>query len=245
MKVREKINLIIDLLLTLALGIIAGIGFLIKYTLPPGREKILKYGDNREFFFLGWDRHQWGSFHLVVAFVMLGLLVLHIFLHWKTILCLVRKAIPQAWLRRSLWLIVGFLCLIFILFAFFISPVLKGAEDFLHRHAHSASVKPEINRTLRAPEPEMELAREATKTDHGQKHLHSGENHSSLTGRMRLADIAIQFRIPLDKVKQRLGLPAHVDSAETLGRLCKIYGFTMQEARDRLEKADDLLGTFK
>ena len=243
MKVREKINLIVDLLLTLALGIIAGIGFLIKYTLPPGRDRILKYGENKDLVFLGLDRHQWGSIHLVVAFVMLGLLVLHILLHWKTILCLVRKAIPQAWLRRSLWLIVGFLCLVFILFAFFISPVQKGAEDFLHRHAHSASVKPEINRTLRAPEPEMELAREAAKTDHGQEHLHSRENPSSLNGRMTLADIANQFRIPLDEVKQRLGLPAHVDSSETLGRLRKTYGFTMQEARDRLEKAEDLHGT--
>jgi hypothetical protein len=237
MKVREKINLIVDLLLTLALGIIAGIGFLIKYTLPPGRERILKYGENKDLVFLGLDRHQWGSIHLVVAFVMLGLLVLHIFLHWKTILCLVGKAIPQAWLRRSLWLIVGFLCLVFVLFAFFISPVQKEAEDFLHRHAHSASIKPGINRTLRAPEPEMELAREATRMDHGQEHLHSREHHSSLNGRMTLADIANQFRIPLDKVKQRLGLPVHVDSAETLGRLRKIYGFTMQEARDRMEKA--------
>jgi|GEM_PF-6684008 len=34
MKVREKINLFIDPLLTLALTFIAGIGFLIKYTLP-------------------------------------------------------------------------------------------------------------------------------------------------------------------------------------------------------------------
>jgi hypothetical protein len=240
MKVREKINLFIDLLLTLALALIAGIGFLIKYILPPGRERILKYGENKDLFFLGLDRHQWGSIHLVVAFVMLGLLVLHILLHWKTILCLVRKAIPRAWLRRSLWVIVGFLCLIFTLFAFFISPVQKGAEDFLHRHAHSASVKPGINQNLRATEPEKELASEATKTDHDQEHLHTGENHSSLNGRMTLADIAIQFRIPLDKVKQRLGLPAHVDSLETLGRLRKTYGFTMQQARERLEKANEL-----
>lgn len=237
MRLRDKINLLIDLLLTLALTFIAGIGFLIKYILPPGRERILKYGANKDLFFLGMDRHQWGEIHLVVAFVMLALLLLHILFHWKTLLCLVRKAIPQAWLRRSLWLIVGFLCLIFTLFAFFISPVQKEASDFLHRHAHSASAKPEINRTLRAPEPEKELASEATKTDHWQEHLHTGENHSSLNGRMTLADIAIQFRIPLDKVKQRLGLPAHVDSSETLGRLRKTYGFTMQEARDRLEKA--------
>ena len=193
---------------------------------------------NKELFYLGMDRHQWGKIHLVVAYVMLALLLLHILFHWKTLLCLVRKAIPQAWFRRSLWMIIGILCLILFLFAFFISPVQKEASDFLHRHAHSASVKPEINQNLHAPEPTKELASEATKTDHGQEHLHMDEDHSSLNGRMTLSDAAKQFGISLDEVKKRLGLAADVDSLETLGRLRKTYGFSMQEARDRLEKAE-------
>lgn len=240
MRLRDKINLLIDLLLTLALTFIAGIGFLIKYILPPGRERILKYGDNKDLFFLGMDRHQWGEIHLVVAFVMLALLLLHILFHWKTLLCLVRKAVPSVWLRCSLWVIIGVLCLILFLFAFFISPVQKEASDFLHRHVHSASVKPGINQNLHAPEPEKELASEATKTDRGQEHRHMDEDHSSLNGRMTLADVADHFRIPLDEVTRRLGLPAHVDSLETLGRLRKTYGFTMQQARERLEKANEL-----
>jgi hypothetical protein len=238
MKVREKLNLIIDLLLTVALVFIAGIGFLIKYTLPPGREKFLKYGNNKELYFLGWDRHQWGSIHLAIAFVMLGLLVLHIILHWKTILCLLRKAVPPVWLRRSLWGTLGVLCFFLFLFAFFISPEQREASDFLHRHAHSASAKTMINQNLRAPEPEKKLSSEAPKTYRGQEHRHMDEDHSSLNGRMTLADAAKQFGISLDEVKKRLGLAADVDSLETLGRLRRTYDFTMQEARDRLEKAE-------
>jgi len=237
MKVKEKLNLIIDLLLMLALIFIAGIGFLIKYALPPGREKILKYGNNQELYFLGWDRHQWGSFHLLVAFIMLGLLVLHIILHWKTILCLVRKAISPVWLRRSLWAIVGVLCLVLFLFAFFISPEQREASDFLHRYSHSSPTPLGTHSTPNTPEPEKDIRTTATMTDHGHGQKHMEEAHSSLNGRMTLADVANQFGISIDEVKKRLGLPADVDLLETLGRLRKTYSFTMQEARDRLEKA--------
>ena len=53
MKGRGKINLTIDLLMFLTFTLIGGIGFLIKYTLPPGRELILKFGKNTKLFFWG------------------------------------------------------------------------------------------------------------------------------------------------------------------------------------------------
>jgi hypothetical protein len=238
MRLRDKINLLIDLLLALALAFIAGIGFLIKYILPPGREKILKYGDNKDFFFLGLDRHQWGEIHLFVAYVMLALLLLHILFHGKTLLCQVRKAITVTWLRRSLWVIVGVLCLVLFLFAFFISPEQRQTGDFLHRNTHSSLTKTRTYSTPSALEPEKDIrtAESMTNHDHGQRHME--ESHSSLNGRMPLADTAKQFGIPMDEVKKRLGLPADVDALETLGRLRKTHGFTMQEVRESLEKND-------
>ncbi|MBU4267976.1 MAG: DUF4405 domain-containing protein [Acidobacteria bacterium] len=240
MKVREKINLFIDLLLTLALTLIAGIGLLIKYTLPSGRERIIKYGDNRELSFLGWDRHQWGEIHLIAAYVMLGLLVLHILFHWKTILCLVRKAIPPVWLRRSLWVTLGVLCLFIFLFAFLATPVREETGDFLHRNSHFGAMKPEVNENSRGREAERGKKPEAAKADRGEKHLHADEDHTSLNGRMTLEDAAIHYGISIEETKRRLGLPAHVDSFATIGRLRKTYGFTMQQARERLEKANEL-----
>lgn len=238
MRIRDKFNLLIDLLLTLAMVLVAGIGFLIKYILPPGRERILKYGDNRDLFFLGLDRHQWGEIHLVVAFAMLALLLLHILLHWQTLLCLARKAVPAAWLRRFLWLVIGVLCLVLFLFAFFISPEQRQAGDFLHRNTHSSLTKTRTYSTPSVSEPEKDIrtAESMTNHDHGQRHME--ESHSSLNGRMTLADVANQFGIPTDEVKRRLGLPSDVDALETIGRLRKAHGFTMQEARERLEKND-------
>jgi len=238
MRTHDKFNLLIDLLLTLALALIAGIGFLIKYILPPGRERILKYGDNKDLFFLGWDRHQWGSTHLIVAFVMLGLLLLHILLHWKTLLCLVRKAVPSAWLRRTLWLIIGVLCLVFFLFAFFISPEQRQAGDFLHRNIHSPLAQPRIHSIPRGLETEKETRSAENMPDHGQGQRHLEEDHSSLNGRMTLAEAAARFGLTMIEVTKRLGLPADADPLETLGRLRKTHGFTMQEARERLEKTD-------
>ena len=238
MRLRDKINLLIDLLLTLALALIAGIGFLVKYILPPGRERILKYGDNQDLFFLGWDRHQWGNIHLIVAFVMLGLTLLHIVLHWQTILCLVRKAVPSAWLRRTLWLITGVLCLVFFLFAFFISPEQREASDLLHRNIHSPLAAPRIPSIPGGPETEKESRSAENMPDHGQGQRHLEDDHSSLNGRMTLAEAAERFGLTMTEVRKRLGLPAAVDPLETLGRLRKIHGFTMQEVRERLEKVD-------
>jgi uncharacterized membrane protein len=80
---RSKLNLIIDGLMFLAMAAIAGLGFLIKYVMPPGPEKIVKYGRNVTLLFLGMDRHGWGRIHLVIGFVFLGLLALHIIIHWR------------------------------------------------------------------------------------------------------------------------------------------------------------------
>ncbi|HPI72880.1 MAG TPA: hypothetical protein PK843_17265 [bacterium] len=72
MKNRNQIDLIIDFFMLLVLASLAGIGFLIKYGLPPGREQIQSTGSNNELTFYGWDRHQWGDSHYVLAAVSDG-----------------------------------------------------------------------------------------------------------------------------------------------------------------------------
>ena len=53
-----------------------------------------------------------------------------------------------------------------------------------------------------------------------------------ITGRMTLNDIEKETGIPARKIADKLGLPSNVPLDETLGRLRKSYGFTIQEARD-------------
>lgn len=78
----------------------AGIGLLVKFVLLPGKDTWAGYGRKVELFLFGMDRHQWGTIHMIIAFVFLGLAMLHIILHWKMILALYPRLIGCRVARR-------------------------------------------------------------------------------------------------------------------------------------------------
>jgi hypothetical protein len=78
---------------------IAGIGFLIKYVLVPGFKRNEIYGRDVELYYWGIDRHQWGTIHLVLSFVLLFLLLLHIVFHWKQIAGIFKTMVSKRVLR--------------------------------------------------------------------------------------------------------------------------------------------------
>ncbi|MFA4901482.1 MAG: DUF4405 domain-containing protein [Desulfobaccales bacterium] len=119
---KPKLNFIIDALMFLSLMAMAGLGFLMNYTLPPGRAVWAKYGRNLELSWLGWDRHDWGDIHLYLAFVLLGLLVIHLILHWQQILGLFQRFLPDPRRRYRIALIFLLLSLLLIYFPFLITP---------------------------------------------------------------------------------------------------------------------------
>jgi len=96
---KPKLNLIIDALLLLCLGAIVGIGLLIKYVLVPGFQRREIYGGNVELLFWGMGRHEWGAVHLVLGYVFAGLLVLHVVLHWRVVVGIYCRLIPNRLLR--------------------------------------------------------------------------------------------------------------------------------------------------
>jgi len=119
---KSKINFLTDSLMFLCMSAIAGIGFLMKVVLIPGEDRWIKYSKNVELYVLNMDRHQWGTVHLVVALVFLGLLLLHIILHWNLILGLFSKLITNKLTRKLIAIVFVFISAIFFLFAFFIKP---------------------------------------------------------------------------------------------------------------------------
>ncbi len=119
---KPKLTFVIDALMFLCLMAMAGLGFLMKYTLPPGRAVWAKYGRNLELSWLGWDRHDWGDIHLYLAFALLTLLVIHLILHWQQILGLFRRLVPDPQRRYRLALIFLLLSLLLIYFPFLITP---------------------------------------------------------------------------------------------------------------------------
>ena len=113
---KSKINLIIDALLLVCMAAIAGIGLLMRNVLIPGYQRWEIYGRNVELYFWGFDRHQWGTIHFIIALVLLGLVILHVVLHWPMILDIYRKLIPSI---RARWITAIILLALTVTLAFF------------------------------------------------------------------------------------------------------------------------------
>jgi hypothetical protein len=119
---KSKLNFIVDALMFVFMMALAGIGFLMKFDLIPGKERWLQYGRNVNLFWLGLDRHEWGTIHLVIGYVLLGLLLLHIILHLRWIFNIYERVLTNRTIRillAALFIIVSFLM---ILFSFIITP---------------------------------------------------------------------------------------------------------------------------
>ena len=116
------LNFTINTIMTLCMSAIIGTGFLIKYTLISGQERWDVYGSKVELYLLGLDRHQWGMIHLILGFVLLGLLIAHIVFHWKVIVNVYKKIIKEPITKKIVALVFVILCLLMILIPFFVQP---------------------------------------------------------------------------------------------------------------------------
>jgi len=125
---KSVLNFTINATMTLCMSAIIGIGFLIKYTLISGQERWDVYGRNVELYLLGLDRHQWGMIHLILGFVLLGLLIVHIFLHWKVITTVYKKIIEEPLTKKIVALFFIAICTILILVPFFIKPEVESGK---------------------------------------------------------------------------------------------------------------------
>ena len=119
---RSRVNFIISALMFLCLTAMAGLGFLMKYVLVPGRKAMAQYGRPVELTFLGWDRHDWGDLHSYLAFALLSLLAIHLILHWKMLLGLYARLIPSPRMRTRLAFAFLLICVLLAYFPFLITP---------------------------------------------------------------------------------------------------------------------------
>jgi hypothetical protein len=107
---KSKLNFFIEALMFLVITALAGLGLLIKYVLIPGREAWAKWGRQMEITWLGLDRHAWVEVLLYLAFLLLGLFILHVILHGKMIFAPLTRFISQSVSRlgvASVFLVVG------------------------------------------------------------------------------------------------------------------------------------------
>ena len=112
---RSNLNLIIDILLLLLFAAVSGIGILMKYIMPSNfsirHEGATSYASD----VLGMNRHEWGYIHWILSLLLLLFILIHIILHWKMIVNIFNRMIPNKIVCYTLC--VAILVLVFLFLA--------------------------------------------------------------------------------------------------------------------------------
>lgn len=241
-KNKPRINLVIDAIMLIVLMLMAGLGLLIKYVLLPGYKRNAVYEGDVELYYMGLTRHDWGTIHLWLSLFFLFLMLIHIILHWKMIVCIFRQMVA----RRNSRTIIA-VCLVCVALFFGLAPLFVKPEVAEmprgHIHAHSTgSISSRSQTTYPDPIPSVSTEEQSTEEaivaapkDEKQMHEEHAYEELELSGRMTLNEVAKKYSIPADELTKALHIPSY-ESRERIGRLRKQYGFEMEELKDIILK---------
>jgi len=209
---------------------IAGIGFLMKVVLIPGQDRWIKYGKNVEIYVLNLDRHQWGTVHLVIALVLLGLLLLHIILHWKLIVGLFSKLITNKSTRKLITVVFVFISVFLFLFAFFVKPEIG---KIIQGHGRLVTDENIVSETEIADIHDNKTAVEEDNIIENTEESHERHNRSDrdieIRGYMTIGEVSLANDVPSSYIKKKLNIPETVSDNQSLGVLRREYGFRMSD----------------
>ena len=211
---------------------IAGIGLLMKYVLIPGEDRWIKYGKNVELYVFNMDRHEWGAIHLVIAFVLLGLLLLHTILHWKLILSLFRKLINGTLARKLATSIFVFTSALLFLFAFIVKPEIG---EIIQGQGRLVTDEKIISETEITDMGDNNAVIKDISKDTLQDAEESHERHNrsdreiEIRGYMTIGEVSLANDVPSNYIKKKLIIPETVSDNQSLGVLRREYGFRMSD----------------
>jgi len=230
-----KINLVIDGIMLILLTMMAGMGFLIKYVLVPGFKRNALYGLDVELYFWGLDRHQWGCIHLYISFVFLFLMLLHIILHWKMIVCIFRKMVPRKAARIGIAVCIGVISLVFAIAPLLVSPDIAPLQT---KNTHSRNGGRFWNDALTEVHDSLPLVYELLPEERPHE-IHPGHRREyffsnlEIYGSMTLDEICRRYSVSVNELTGPMDIPAS-QSAERIGRLKRRYGFEMDELKNAI-----------
>lgn len=240
MKNKSNLNFIIDVLMFIVMMAIGGIGFLMKFILVSGSERWGIYGENVDLFLWGWDRHQWGSLHLILGYILLGLLILHIVFHWKQIKSMFKNLINNRSLRVAFTFIFIIVSILFFLFAFVVDINVSSPQKGEGRNRVELS-RPKIESLSVNKQEKNVSAISSTKPESEENRLiehdeHQRDSSIKVYGSMTLRFVANKYNIPADSIKKYLGIPLSLSDNESLGQLRRRYDFHMSDVERFIAK---------
>ncbi len=234
---KKKLNIVIDALMCILLAAISGLGFLMKYVLIPGKERMVKYGRQVDLYYLGLDRHEWGVIHLILGLVMLGLLVLHIVLHWSMIKSFFRKLVYNKQLRKPVAILFSLLCVFLFVFPFLIKIEIQEVLPGEGHHSLHQSVHQELTEKQTAGNSVIEIFENRQHILRRMKQAyHDCSDHYDpdirVQGSMTLMQVSNVYNIPVRSILVGLGIQTLISPNEQLGHLKKRYSFRMRKVEN-------------
>ena len=200
---RNTLNFWIDFIGFLVMSGLIWTGLLIHYVLPPGTGG---QHSGRELTLWGLGRHDYGDIHFYMALVLIGLMVIHVWLHWSWVCGTVNKLLgtkAAGNTRRAVYG-VGVLAVMVVLIC--------GSLLWIRSQVNPAS-----------------------KTVKQENIEHQSGSITHISGQTTLVQAAEIYGISTEELILKLQLPAEVDVNERLGRLKRRYGFEIEDIRKILE----------
>lgn len=226
---RPTLNFLIDVVAFIAFAFLTTTGVLTRYVLPPG--------SGRYATLWGLNRHGWGDLHFWVAVVLLGVLALHLLLHWRWILCIVRGQRSEASGPRVALGVVGFIGLVGLVAAPLLAPVERSGTP-----RQSSALPPSATqapRSMQSREPTEATHESPTQAPPQSPPVPSSAgmresnapSTEAIRGSMTLRQVAESTGAPVDHLIKQLGLPPGIDPDERIGRLRKRYNVSPDDVR--------------
>jgi hypothetical protein len=228
---KSTLNFIIDSVMFLCMLATVSIGFLIKYTLIPGKDRWVKYGGNVELYFLKLDRHQWGTIHLITGLVLVGLLIAHILLHWKMIASIYDRFVISKSIKTAAAIAVACITILLLVAPFFVTPEVSEIKKGKGRQQTTFTEHQKKGNEMVTMQ---EKNKHSAKT--GEKKHKKSSSSLDVKGFMTLAEVATKYNVPTEYLKTKLHFPNSVSDDQKLGKLKKTYTFTMDDVKKAIEE---------
>jgi hypothetical protein len=205
---RTQLNFAIDAAAFAAFLFLLSTGLLLRYQLTAGSGGLNAAGSGRGAahrpitLLWGWTRHDWGQIHYWIAGLLIAILAVHLVLHWKWIICVVRGTRAEASGSRFAVGVVSLVALVLMAAA----PLLTSLERVTRGELR---------------QQQLELGPESATSD----------STKDLRGSMTVAEVARATNLSVPEFVDAMGFPKNVGPNERIGRLLRQRGQQMSDLR--------------